>query len=166
MTITPNRPKALQTYLLNANLWTSRIGFLKVEIGDWPAVIFNEWDWQEPDLVQSYEKWIDIFPVLIDVVVKYEDYATWYNLRQKIRKLIGQFNGALSKDWEGTIAFKQFLAPVYTKETNEILFGWIYLLKQNYDYEEEPTPTPTETETETETEVLSNEEVENADNSD
>ena len=161
----PNRPKALQTYLLNANLGTQRVGFLKVEIWDWPAVVFNEWDWGMDDLVQDYQAGIDIFPILIDIVVKYEDYATWYNLRQKIRKLLGQFNGSLSADWEWTIAFKQFLAPVYNRETNEIVFWWIYLLKQNYDYTEEPTPT--ETETETESEILSNDEItNNADNSD
>lgn len=134
MSIIPNRPKALQTYLLNANLWTSRVWFLKVWGGQWPAVVFNEWDWGEDDLIQKYEQGIDIFPVLIDIVVKYEEYATGYNLRQQIRKLLWQFNGSLSADWEWTIAFKQFLSPVYNRETNEIVFGWIYLFKQNYDY--------------------------------
>lgn len=154
--ITPNRPKALQTYLLNANIWTSRVGFLKVEMWEWPAVVFNEWDWGYPDLIQDYTKWIDIFPILIDTVVKYEDYKKWYEIRAKIRELLGKFNGSLSDDWEWTIAFQQFLSPVYNKETNEIVFWSIYLLKQNYDYEEEPTP-----------EVLpTNEEVENADDSD
>lgn len=160
----PNRPKALQTYLLNANIGTDRVGFLKVEKWDWPAVVFNEWDWGEPDVIQNYDKWIDIFPVLIDVVVKYEEYISGYTLRQQIRKLLGKFNGSLSADWEWTIAFTQFLSPVYNKETNEIVFWSLYLLKQNYDYTQEPTPTPTETETESE--VLSNEEVENADNPD
>jgi hypothetical protein len=37
---------------------------------------------------------------LIDVVVKYEDYLSGYNIRNTIRKEIGQFNGALSADWE------------------------------------------------------------------
>ena len=46
---------------------------MKVEAGDWPAIVFNEWEWWYPDVIQDYEKWIDIFPVLIDVVVKYED---------------------------------------------------------------------------------------------
>lgn len=134
MTITPNRPKALQTYLLNANLGTQRVGFLKVEQGNWPAVVFNEWDWGYPDLIQEYEKGIDIFPIIIDIVVKYEDYADGYELRNKIRKLLGKFNWSLSADWEWTIAFRQFLSPVYDKESNEIIFGSIYLLKQNYDY--------------------------------
>lgn len=154
--ITPNRPKGLQTYLLNQKsvLWTDRIWFLKVEQGNWPAIVFNEWDWWEDDLIQDYEKWIDIFPILIDVVVKYEDYATWYSVRNQIRKMIWKFNWSLSSDWQGNIAFKQFLAPVYNRETNEIVFGGIYLLKQNYDYEVIPAPT--------ETEVLDNEEVEDA----
>lgn len=135
--IIPNRPKALQTYLLSqsATLQTSRIWFLKVEKGTWPAIVFNEWDWGQPEGSNPwYLKGIDIFPILIDIVVKYEDYAQWYSIRAKIREMIGQFNGSLSADWEGTIAFKQFLAPVYNRETNEIVFWSIYLLKQNYDY--------------------------------
>lgn len=132
--IKPNRPKALQSYLLNANIGTQRVGFLKVEQWDWPAVVFNEWDWGDTDLIQEYVKWIDIFPILIDIVVKYENYAKWYEIRNKIRELLGKFNGQLSPDWEWTIAFRQFLSPVYNKETNEIVFWSIYLLKQNYDY--------------------------------
>ena len=134
--ITPNRQKALQQYLLNNNeIDVQRVGFLKVEQGNWPAIVFNEGNWSNIDAANIwYEKGIDIFPILIDVVVKYEDYLTGYNLRGKIRKLIGKFNGSLTDDREGTIAFRQFLAPVYDKETNTIVFGGIYLLKQNYDY--------------------------------
>jgi hypothetical protein len=132
--IKPNRPKALQSYLLSANIWTRRVWFLKVEQWDWPAVVFNEWDGGYPDLIQDYEKGIDIFPIVIDIVVKYENYAKGYEIRNKIRQLLGKFNWQLSADWEWTIAFRQFLSPVYDKESNEIIFGSIYLLKQNYDY--------------------------------
>ena len=75
-----------------------------------------------------------IFPIVIDIVVKYENYAKGYEIRNKIRQLLGKFNWQLSADWEWTIAFRQFLSPVYDKENNEIIFGSIYLLKQNYDY--------------------------------
>lgn len=146
--ITPDRPKAMQEYLLS--LWLAdRIWFLKVETGDWPAIVFNEWDWWYNDLVQDFDKWIDIFPVLIDVVVKYEDYKTGYDIRNKIREEIWKFNWKLTNDWEWNITFRQFLAPSYNHDTNEIVFWWIYLLKQNYDYT--PVPTPTETETLNET---------------
>lgn len=136
MTITPNRPKALQQYLLNNNeIDVERVGFLKVEKWDGPAIVFNEWDRTVLENANiSYEKWIDIFPILIDVVVKYEDYKDGYDIRGIIRKNLGKFNGSLSQDWDGTISFKQFLAPVYNKDTDEIVFGSIYLLKQNYDY--------------------------------
>ena len=153
----PNRPKALQYYLRNSQeLNVDRVGFLKVEKGNWPAVVFNEGNWSNIDAANIwYESGIDIFPVLIDVVVKYEDYITGYQLRGKIRKLIGKFNGSLTDDREGTIAFRQFLAPVYNKETNDIIFGGVYLFKQNFDFRPKPTPTP---------EVLDNETVENANN--
>ena len=133
--ITPNRPKALQQYLLSLNL-CSRVWFLKVEAGEWPAIVFNEWDWSSFDSWSNlgYEKWVDIFPVLIDIVVKYEDYLRWYEIRNRIRKEIWKFNWQLTSDREWTIAFRQFLAPSYNHETNEIIFWWIYLLKQNYDY--------------------------------
>lgn len=132
--ITPNRPKALQQYLLSLKL-CERVWFLKVETGNWPAIVFNEWDWGDFDSWNiGYEKWVDIFPILIDVVVKYEDYLSWYEIRNRIRKEIGKFNWALTSDWEWTIAFRQFLAPSYNHETNEIVFWGIYLLKQNYDY--------------------------------
>lgn len=132
----PNRPKALQEFLRsNQELNVNRVGFLKVEQGNWPAIVFNEGNWSNIDASNSgFERGIDIFPVLIDIVVKYEDYKKGYELRGKIRKLIGKFNGSLTDDREGTIAFRQFLAPVYNKETNDIVFGGVYLFKQNYDY--------------------------------
>ena len=135
--ITPNRPKALQEYLLNnPEVKADRVGFLKVEQGKGTAIVFNEGDRTSvrDNGNQGYEKGVDIFPILIDVVVKYEDYKEGYNVRGTIRKLLGKFNGKLTNDREGTIAFKQFLAPVYNKDTNDIVFGSIYLLKQNYDY--------------------------------
>ena len=132
---------------------------MKVEAGDWPAIVFNEWERWYPDWSNMwYEKWIDIFPVLIDVVVKYEDYRTGYDIRYKIRELLWKFNWQLTNDWEWTIIFRQFLSPSYNHDTNEIILWWIYLLKQNYDYEVIPTPTPTET--------LTNEEENNANNPD
>jgi len=132
----PNRPKALQEFLRsNQELNVNRVGFLKVEQGNWPAIVFNEGNWSNIDASNSgFERGIDIFPVLIDIVVKYEDYKKGYELRGKIRKLIGKFNGSLTDDREGTIAFRQFLAPVYNKQTNDIVFGGVYLFKQNYDY--------------------------------
>lgn len=169
--ITPNRQKALQQYLLNNNeIDVQRVGFLKVEQGNWPAIVFNEGDRGVYDNGNiSYEAGVDIFPILIDVVVKYEDYQTGYNIRNTIRKLIGKFNGSLTADREGTIAFKNFLAPVYDKDTNDIVLGAIYLLKQNYDYtpDETPTPTPTETPTEGGDVLPTNENInDNANNTD
>ena len=132
--INPDRPKALQEYLIGLNL-AERVGFLKVETGEWPAIVFNEWNrWDIDGNNVGYEKGIDIFPILIDVVVKYEEYRNGYEIRNKIRKQIWKFNGQLTKDWEWSIFFRQFLAPSYNHETNEIIFWWIYLLKQNYDY--------------------------------
>lgn len=145
----------MQQYLLSLNI-ADRIGFLKVENGDWPAIVFNEGDWSSFDTGSNlgYEKGIDIFPVLIDVVVQYEDYRKGYEIRNKIRKEIWKFNGSLTSDWEGNISFRQFLAPSYNHNTNQIVFGGIYLLKQNYDYEEPPE------------EVLADNETEDADNTD
>lgn len=154
----PNRPKALQSYLVNnQDLNVKRVGFLKVEKGNWPAIVFNEGN--RSNYVNGnmgYEKGVDIFPILIDVVVKYEDYKRGYELRGQIRKLLGKFNGSLTDDREGTIAFRQFLAPVYDKETNNIVFGGVYLLKQNYDFTPDPEPEPTP---ETTDEVLPTENV-------
>ena len=42
---TPNRPKALQYYLLHNNeVKATRVGFLKVEQGTGTAIVFNEGD--------------------------------------------------------------------------------------------------------------------------
>ena len=134
--IIPNRQKALQQYLLNnQEIDSNRIWFLKVEQWNGVAIVFNEWNWSDMEWVTvDYTKWIDIFPVLIDVVCKYEDYIKWYEVRNLIRKNIWKFNWKLTNDWEWTIAFIQFLSPVYNKDTNEIVLGSIYLLKQNFDY--------------------------------
>lgn len=87
---TPNRPKALQQYLLNnPEIDADRIGFLKVEQGEGTAIIFNEGDRESYDNGNlGYEKGVDIFPILIDVVVKYEDYKNGYTTRGVIRKLL------------------------------------------------------------------------------
>ena len=134
--IVPNWQKALQEYLLNnEEIDSERVWFLKVEQWEGVAIVFNEWDWSAVDGANiSFEKWIDIFPVLIDVVCKYEEYISWYEVRNLIRKNIWKFNWSLSNDWEWTISFRQFLAPVYNRDTNEIVLWAIYLLKQNYDY--------------------------------
>lgn len=137
--IVPNWQKALQSYLLNnQSIESNRVWFLKVEQWNWVAIVFNEWNRSNPDWANIwFEQWIDIFPVLIDVVCKYEDYIKWYEVRNSIRKFIWKFNWKLTNDWEGTIAFRQFLSPVYNKDTNEIVLWWVYLLKQNFDYRED-----------------------------
>lgn len=146
--INPNRPKALQTYLLADTTlkwyWAKRIWFLKVATGEWPAIVFNEWGWNALEWANiSYEKWIDMFPVLIDIVVKYNDFKKWYDIRNHIRKLIWSFDWKLSKDWEWIIVFRQVIAPSYNPETDEIVFGSVYLFKQHFDYTPDPEPTPT-----------------------
>lgn len=134
----PNRPKALQKALQeHKEIWayTQRIAFLRIEQWEWPAIVFNEWDRGNPEKGNiSFEQWVDIFPILIDVVVDYEEYQKWYEIRGILRKFLWKFNGILANEWEGTIAFKQFLAPDYNSKTNKIVFWSIYLLKQNYDY--------------------------------
>lgn len=135
----PNRPKALQSFLQkHSKIWviTQRIAFLKVEQGEGPAIVFNEGARTVAQKVnEGFQNGIDIFPVLIDVVVDYEEYQRGYLLRGLIRKELWKFNGQLSQDREWTIAFKQFLAPEYNPTTNKIVFWGIYLLKQNYDYD-------------------------------
>lgn len=135
----PNRPKSLQSFLQkNKDIWgiTQRIAFLKVEQGEGPAIVFNEGNrTPEGKWNTSYEKGIESFPILIDVVVDYEDYKTGYLLRWLIRKELGKFNGELSDEREGTVGFRQFLAPEFNHETNKVVFGSIYLLKQSYDYD-------------------------------
>ena len=129
----PRRQKAFQSYLKSLKL-CDRVGFLKVEKGAWPCIVFNEWDWSSVDWANiSYEKGINFFPILIDVVVKYEDYSRGDDIRKEIRRNIGKYNGKLTNDWEWTITRQQFLAPSYNPETNEIIFGSIYLLKENFD---------------------------------
>lgn len=68
-------------------------------------------------------------------MVDYEDYQTGYLIRGLIRKALGKFNGKLIKEREGTAGFRQFLAPEYNTQTNKVIFGGIYLLKQSYDYD-------------------------------
>lgn len=137
--ISPNWIKALQNYLKNdtelKSLWVNRVWFLKVENGVWPAIVFNEWSWEAMEWANiDYEKWIDIFPILIDVVVKYSDSKKWYDIRNIIRKKIWKFDWKLTNDWEWMIVFRQVLAPSYNHDTDNVVFGSVYLLKQNFDY--------------------------------
>jgi hypothetical protein len=140
--IKPNRPKALQTFLLSdSEIWaiTQRIAFLKLERGDWPWIVFNEGNWWAVEMSNiAYEKGVDIFPILIDIEVDYLDYMSWYELRNLIRKKIGKFNGSLTADREGSISFQQFLSHDYNPQTDKIVMGSVYLLKQNYDYDTNP----------------------------
>lgn len=134
--IKPNWRKALQSYLINnSEIHTQRVWFLKVEQGDGVAIVFNEGDTKLGlGANESYEKGIRIFTILVDVVTKYENVNQWFETRDTLLKLIGKFNWKLTNDREGTIAAVQTLAPVYNKETDEVVLGTIYMLKQNYDY--------------------------------
>lgn len=135
----PNRPKALQSFLQkHKEIWklTQRIAFLKVEHGEWPAIVFNEGNRSIAEKSNAdFAKGVDSFPVLIDVVVDYEDYQTGYLIRGLIRKALWKFNGKLTPEREGTVGFRQFLSPEFNPQTNKVVFGSIYLLKQCYDYD-------------------------------
>jgi hypothetical protein len=58
-----------------------------VEQGEGPAIVFNEGTRTVVQKVnEGFQNGIDIFPVLIDVVVDYEEYQRGYLLRGLIRK--------------------------------------------------------------------------------
>lgn len=134
-----NYISALQTFLKNDTevqviVW-DRIGFLRM--AEWiakPCIVFSEQsrkpeDFSNPD----YRAWVDMFPVLIDIVVEYNDSIVGRNLRHLLRKKLGSFSGALSEDWSWEIVFQEFLAPDYNSDTDWVLRWWLYLFKSSYN---------------------------------
>lgn len=143
-----NYIQALQTFLQNdpeiSALVGKRVWFLRMPAKvEKPYIIFNEQE-RSPALLnnEDYESGRDAFPVLIDVVVEYQQAHMGREIRQKIREKIWNFNGQLTvnneewKDnesktqWEGQISFLRFLACDYAVDTDGVMRGGLYLFKQ------------------------------------
>lgn len=142
-----NYIQALQAFLQKdpeiGKMVGERVGFLRMPINtEKPYIIFNEQEWSPALLNQDdYESGLDCFPVLIDVVVDYQQANLGRQLRQKIREKIWNFNGVLSlqqgeesktgeHQWEGQISFLRFLACDYAVATDWVMRGGLYLFKQ------------------------------------
>lgn len=109
-----------------------RVAFLRMPQGvTTPYIIFNE-QTRSPDLLNQhdYTSGVDAFPILIDVIVSYEQVDIGRTLRHKIREKIGNFNGVLAGQREGIITFREFLACDYNVDTDGVMWGGLYLFKQ------------------------------------
>jgi len=89
-----NYIQALQAFLQNdpeiSALVGKRVGFLRMPAKvEKPYIIFNEQE-RSPALLnnEDYESGRDAFPVLIDVVVDYQQAHIGREIRQKIREKI------------------------------------------------------------------------------
>lgn len=130
-----NYIQALQAFLQKdpeiGKMVGERVGFLRMPTNtEKPYIIFNEQEWSPALLNQDdYESGLDCFPVLIDVVVDYQQANLGRQLRQKIREKIWNFNGA-THGREGQISFLRFLACDYAVATDWVMRGGLYLFKQ------------------------------------
>ena len=126
-----NYIQALQAFLQKdpeiGKMVGERVGFLRMPTNtEKPYIIFNEQEWSPALLNQDdYESGLDCFPVLIDVVVDYQQ----ANLGRQIREKIWNFNGAMHGR-EGQISFLRFLACDYAVATDWVMRGGLYLFKQ------------------------------------
>ena len=89
-----NYIQALQAFLQKdpeiGKMVGERVGFLRMPTNtEKPYIIFNEQE-RNPQLLNQddYESGLDCFPVLIDVVVDYQQVNLGRQLRQKIREKI------------------------------------------------------------------------------
>lgn len=137
-----NYIQALQAFLQNdpeiSALVGKRVWFLRMPAKvEKPYIIFNEQE-RSPALLnnEDYESGRDAFPVLIDVVVDYQQAHIGREIRQKIREKIWNFNWQLPVNneqwtaWEGQISFLRFLACDYAVDTDGVMRGGLYLFKQ------------------------------------
>ena len=91
----------------------NRVWFLRISkefANNQPYIIFNEWEqewWEYSN--NGHEKWLAIFPVIIDIVVPYSLIASWRSSREYIRSILSWFSGKLTDDREWEIVFKKFL---------------------------------------------------------
>lgn len=130
-----NYIQALQAFLQKdpeiGKMVGERVGFLRMPTNtEKPYIIFNEQE-RNPLLLNQddYESGLDCFPVLIDVVVDYQQVNLGRQLRQKIREKIWNFNGVMHGR-EGQISFLRFLACDYAVDTDWVMRGGLYLFKQ------------------------------------
>lgn len=130
-----NYIQALQAFLQNdpeiSAFVGKRVWFLRMPAKvEKPYIIFNEQE-RSPALLnnEDYESGRDAFPVLIDVVVDYQQAHMGREIRQKIREKIWNFNGAMYGR-EGQISFLRFLACDYSVDTDGVMRGGLYLFKQ------------------------------------
>ena len=132
-----NYIQALQEFLQNdpeiSALVGNRIGFLRMpKTVQKPYIIFNEQEWNGQLLNQDdYERGVDMFPVLIDIVVDYKQANLGRELRQKIREKIWNFSWRMGGQREGQISFLRFLACDYSVDTDGVMRWGLYFFKQS-----------------------------------
>ena len=130
-----NYIKAIRDFITSdvdfAPLVWDRVDFLRNEFEkNWdPFIVFTEWgfanDWDG-------FVWLggpDFFPVIFDVVVKYEDVLKWRQLRSLLVQKLNWFHGELTPDFRWNIWWIRHNEVLYNHETNQISFQSEFIFK-------------------------------------
>lgn len=137
------RWSALQTFLNEddkiSSLFANRIWFVRIPKnmiikGD-AYLIFNEMASSRDDYSnEGFEKGIDMFDIIFDIVVPYEKIGEGRQIRWYIRSLLWKFSGTLTSERSGEIIFKEYMEISHDESTDNIVLGSLYLFKEHYDY--------------------------------
>ena len=126
---------AIRDFIIaDAELWPlvgDRVDFVRnsFEKDGQPFIIFtegtfdNDWD----GFVGT--EWPDHFPVIFDVVVKYEDALIGRQIRWLLVKKFNGFHGELTPDFRGNIGWIRHNEVLYNHETNQLSFQSEYIFK-------------------------------------
>jgi len=131
-----NYIKAVREFLENdvdVQAYTSNIHFLKVPKSNntRPLIVFTEMWKQNP---YNQEWWQDIFEVLFECVVDYEDSIKWRELRELLKVKLSSFRWELTADRNWTIAHLEDV-NIWYDDKNDVVRRWsVYLFKTTRDF--------------------------------
>jgi len=133
-----NYIKAIREFLQNdidMIAYTTNINRVRADKdnSDLPMIIFSEWPKENQYWNQMWRKWIDVFPVTFECIVKYEDSIKGREIRELLKfKLNGR--NIVSVDRNGDITNLNDDGIWYDDQKDIVNFSTTFLFKNKYDH--------------------------------
>jgi len=134
-----NYIKAVREFLENdidVKAYTTNIKWIRVDndTPTMPLIIFTELSKNNEYWGQTGSKGVDVFKVMFEFIVKYEDSVVWREMRELLKFKLNWFAGALSADRVWNINHLSDDSLWYDENKDIVIYASTYLFKNKYDY--------------------------------
>lgn len=128
-----NYIKSVRDFLrADPEIVTDNIHFLRVpkDQNTRPVIIFTEIPRENP---YDREGWKDVFNVLFECIVDYNDSILGRQMREILKKKLSSYHWSLTADWTGNIWHLEDVDLWYDEKNDVVRRGSIYLFKSHRD---------------------------------